>query len=68
MTAGQKLGVIKKSGALIVKGKDSIRFLNGMLTQDIQTNMLPNAGRSFFLTPKGKIISSLFGTKYIFAL
>lgn len=60
MTAGQKLGVIKKSGALIVKGKDSIRFLNGMLTQDIQTNMLPNAGRSFFLTPKGKIISSLF--------
>jgi folate-binding protein YgfZ len=55
----QNIGVKKNAAALLVKGKDSYRFLNGMLTQDIQKNFLPNGGRSFFLSNKGKIICPL---------
>ncbi|MEZ4814669.1 MAG: hypothetical protein R3A80_05620 [Bdellovibrionota bacterium] len=61
---GQNLGVKKQSAAFHVKGIDSYRFLNGMLTQDIQktSEHLPSGARSFFLTNKGKIIAPLFFT------
>jgi folate-binding protein YgfZ len=62
MTALKNIGVKKRSAALRVKGPDSFRFLNGMLTQDIQktSEHLPSGARSFFLTNKGKIIAPLY--------
>lgn len=61
MTALKNIGVKKRSAALRVKGPDSFRFLNGMLTQDIQkiSEQIPSASRAFFLTNKGKIIAPL---------
>lgn len=58
----KNIGIKKRSAALRVKGKDSFRFLNGMLSQDIQKSAerIPSASRAFFLTNKGKIIAPLY--------
>jgi len=61
MTLSQNIGLKKRSAALHVKGADSFRFLNGMLTQDVQKTLPACIGsRSFFLTNKGKIIAPLY--------
>lgn len=61
MTLSQNIGLKKRSAALHVKGPDSFRFLNGMLTQDVQKTLpAPVGARSFFLTNKGKIIAPLY--------
>ncbi len=54
----QNIGANKLCAAVRVQGKDSTRFLNGMLTQDIQKT--GSCGRTFLLSPKGKIISSMY--------
>lgn len=61
MTPSQNIGLKKRSAALQVKGADSFRFLNGMLTQDVQRTLPAPAGaRSFFLTNKGRLIAPLY--------
>lgn len=62
MITTKNLGIKKRSAAMKIIGPDSYRFLNGMLTQDIQKTheQIPSGGRSLFLTPKGKLIVPLY--------
>jgi folate-binding protein YgfZ len=61
MTEGQNLGIKSKKILLCVRGPDTKRFLNGMLTADIGRALdhTPSCGRSFLLTSKGKILCEI---------
>ncbi len=62
MTEGQNLGIKSKKILLCVRGPDTKRFLNGMLTADFgrALEQSPSSGRSFLLTSKGKILCEIF--------
>lgn len=61
MTEGQNLGLKSKKILLCVRGPDTKRFLNGMLTADLSKalDQAPSCGRSFLLTAKGKLLSEV---------
>lgn len=62
MAEGQNLGIKSKKILLCVRGADTKRFLNGMLTADLGKALenAPSCGRSFLLTSKGKILCEIF--------
>ncbi len=61
MTEGQNLGLKSRKILLCVRGPDTKRFLNGMLTADLSKalDQSPSCGRSFLLTAKGKLLSEV---------
>lgn len=61
MTEGQNLGLKSRKILLCVRGPDTKRFLNGMLTADLSKalDQAPSCGRSFLLTAKGKLLSEV---------
>lgn len=61
MAEGQSLGIKSKKILLCVRGPDTKRFLNGMLTADLGRALdhPPSCGRSFLLTSKGKVLCEL---------
>lgn len=61
MSENENAGLIILFSMLRVTGKDTKRFLNGMLTNDISRALenAPTCGRTFFLTSKAKIVSEI---------